>query len=154
MDWMSAGDSRALGGFVLRFAMPALIFKALASRPIGEIADIRYIAAYAGASLACFVLVYALFSREAGARPAMRALGGSSPNSGFVGFPAAALADPGTRLRAPIRPQEHDPALVVERAQHQHLRPDGTDLARREIDDADHQRALQLVARVVGDLRR
>jgi malonate transporter len=84
-------EVRALGGFVLRFAMPALIFKALASRPIGEIADVRYLAAYAGASLLCFVLVYALFWREAGARPAMRALGGSSPNSGFVGFPTAAL---------------------------------------------------------------
>jgi malonate transporter len=84
-------EVQAIGGFVLRFAMPALIFKSLSSRPIAEIADARYLAAYAGASLVCFVLVYALFSREDGARPAMRALGGSSPNSGFVGFPTATL---------------------------------------------------------------
>ena len=91
LDWMSPTDSRALGGFVLRFAMPALIFKALSSRPLAEIADWRLLASYAAASLLSFAAVFALFARGGQVRAACRALGGASPNSGFVGFPIASL---------------------------------------------------------------
>ena len=90
-EWISQSETRALGAFVLRFAMPALIFKALASRPLAEIADIRLIAAYAGASLISFALVFALYAGGERRRAAMRALGGSAPNSGFVGYPVASL---------------------------------------------------------------
>jgi malonate transporter len=89
--WIHQSDTRALGGFVLRFAMPALIFKALSSRPLAEIADIRLLASYAIASALCFALTFALFARGDRRRAAMRALGGSAPNSGFVGFPIASL---------------------------------------------------------------
>ncbi len=91
LGWLGQGETRALGAFVLRFAMPALIFKALSSRPLAEIADTRLIAAYAGASAIAFAVVYAWFSRGDRARAACRALGGSAPNSGFVGFPIASL---------------------------------------------------------------
>jgi predicted permease len=91
LEWIGASDSRALGGFVLRFAMPALIFKALSSRPLAEIADARLLAAYAAASLISFAAVFALFARGGQARAACRALGGAAPNSGFVGFPIASL---------------------------------------------------------------
>ena len=91
IGWIGPSDARALGGFVLRFAMPALIFKALSSRPLAEIADIRLLASYAAASLIAFAAVFALFARGGRVRAAMRALGGSSPNSGFVGFPIASL---------------------------------------------------------------
>ena len=84
-------DARALGAFVLRFAMPAVIFNALSRRPLAEIADARLLGAYAGASLIAFAALFALFARGERARAAMRALGGASPNSGFVGFPVAAL---------------------------------------------------------------
>ncbi|MDE3174968.1 MAG: AEC family transporter [Pseudomonadota bacterium] len=84
-------DVRALGGFVLRVAMPALIFNALSRRPLAEIADARLIGAYAGASLIAFALLFALFARGGRARAACRALGGAAPNSGFVGFPIATL---------------------------------------------------------------
>ena len=90
-EWITQGETRALGAFVLRFAMPALIFKALASRPFAEIADPRLIAAYAGASAISFGVVFALYARGERRRAAMRALGGSAPNSGFVGFPVASL---------------------------------------------------------------
>lgn len=91
LAWVGASDARALGGFVLRFAMPALIFKALSSRPLAEIADWRLLAAYAGASAVAFAAVFALFARGGQVRAAMRALGGASPNSGFVGYPIASL---------------------------------------------------------------
>ncbi len=81
-------DARALGGFVLRVAMPAVIFNALSRRPLAEIADARLLGAYAAASLIAFGV---LFARGERARAAMRALGGAAPNSGFVGFPIAAL---------------------------------------------------------------
>ncbi len=90
-EWIGPSETRALGLFVLRFAMPALIFKALASRPLAEIADARLIAAYAAASALSFAAVFALFSRRGRSEAAMRALGGSAPNSGFVGFPVASL---------------------------------------------------------------
>jgi predicted permease len=91
VEWLGPNETRALGVFVLRFAMPALIFKALASRPLGEIADARLIAAYAGASALCFATLFALFARRGRAVGAMRALAGAAPNSGFVGFPVASL---------------------------------------------------------------
>lgn len=90
-EWIAQSETRALGGFVLRFAMPALIFKALASRPLAEVADARLIGAYAAASALSFAAVFALYARGDRPRAAMRALGGSSPNSGFVGYPIASL---------------------------------------------------------------
>jgi predicted permease len=90
-EWISQSETRALGAFVLRFAMPALIFKALSSRPLAEIADARLIGAYAIASAVSFGLVFTLYASGERRRAAMRALGGSAPNSGFVGFPVASL---------------------------------------------------------------
>ena len=89
--WLGQDETRALGAFVLRFAMPALIFKALASRPLAEVADISLIAAYAGASALTFAVLFALFARGGRRRAACLALGGAAPNSGFVGFPIASL---------------------------------------------------------------
>ena len=88
---VGASDARALGGFVLRFAMPALIFNALSRRPLFEIADVRLLGAYAGASLIAVAFLFALFARGGRAYASMRALGGAAPNSGFVGFPIATL---------------------------------------------------------------
>jgi hypothetical protein len=52
------------------------------------------------------------------------------------------------------RLQQDDPALLVGHSDDQDLRDDRADLARREVHDADHHAALELLARVVGDLRR
>ncbi len=89
--FLAQSASQALGGFVLRIAMPALIFKALSSRPLAEVADLRLIAAYAGASTLTFAVIFAVFARGPRPRAAMRALGAAAPNSGFVGFPIATL---------------------------------------------------------------
>ncbi|TWG93022.1 hypothetical protein L598_004500000020 [Mesorhizobium sp. J18] len=86
--------NRALGAFALYVALPALIFKALSQRSIGEIVRADYLVAYAAASLVVFALVFATarFLRgETMAGSAMRALGGSVSNSGFIGYPVAAM---------------------------------------------------------------
>ena len=90
----TAADIQALGSFVIRFALPALIFSALAQRPFAEIANAGYLAAYAVGSLAVFAAMFALASvLKPGdrAREAIQALGSSCSNSGFVGYPMALL---------------------------------------------------------------
>ena len=67
------------------------------------------------------------------------------------GTDAQAIRSPG---RVAIRPQQDHAPLVVERAEHQHLGDERPDPLRREVDHRDHQRVLELLARVVGDLGR
>jgi len=92
---MSATDNRAIGGFVLRFALPALIFKSLSQTPFATILNVPYLTVYTFSSLLVF---FAAFAVARWARPgdvsaqAIAALGASSSNSGFVGFPIALLA--------------------------------------------------------------
>jgi predicted permease len=90
----TAADIQALGSFVIRFALPALIFSALAQRPFAEIANAGYLAAYVAGSLAVFAAMFALArALKPGdrAREAIQALGSSCSNSGFVGYPMALL---------------------------------------------------------------
>ena len=49
----SAPDMRVLGKFVVKFALPALLFTALSQRPIADIVNGSYLAAYAVGSLRC-----------------------------------------------------------------------------------------------------
>ena len=46
-----ADDLRALGKFVLHFALPALLFTALARSPVASIIDPAYLAAYAASGV-------------------------------------------------------------------------------------------------------
>lgn len=85
---------RALAGFVLNFALPALIVRALAGRKPAELTDVAYVLVYGAASLAVFALVYAIarFVRGRGrTASAVQALGSTASNSGFIGYPVAAL---------------------------------------------------------------
>lgn len=86
---------QALGGFVLNFALPALILYALLQQDLRETLNWSYILAYSAGSLAVF-LPMLLLMRAGLKRPlpqaATAALGGSASNSGFVGFPVASLA--------------------------------------------------------------
>ncbi len=90
----TAADIQALGTFVIRFALPALIFNSLAQRPFAEVANARYLAAYMAGSVAVFATMFALArALRPGdrARDAIQALGSSCSNSGFVGYPVALL---------------------------------------------------------------
>ena len=48
----SRADMRVLGTFVIRFALPAMLFKALSERPFDEVMNSGYLIAYALGSLA------------------------------------------------------------------------------------------------------
>ena len=85
---------RGLGIFVLHVALPALIVKALVRSPLAELIDLRYLAAYGLGSAVAFSLAFALarFGQRRNLQTsALAALGSSMSNSGFIGYPLAAL---------------------------------------------------------------
>lgn len=93
----SHDEMGTLGKFVVSFALPALIFRAVSSRPIGEIVNVGYLVAMLGGSVAVFALGYLWSRRVAGVSPlasTFRAMGMSCANSGFVGYPVLLMALP------------------------------------------------------------
>ncbi len=85
---------RGIGVFVLRFALPALIFRALSTRSIADILNLHFLLIYGLGSLAAFAAMFwtcRLADKNSVRISAMSALGVACSNSGFVGFPAAAL---------------------------------------------------------------
>ena len=90
----SQAQIEGLGGFVINFALPAVILSALAHQDLGHSISPGYLAAYALGSLAAFAAVF-LFIRFGLGRPleraGMGALGAAGSDTGFIGFPIAAL---------------------------------------------------------------
>lgn len=87
-------DIRALGTFVVKFSIPALIFKSLAQRSFVEIINADYLMVYGLGSLSVFLMVFAIARFVQGrdmASCALLALGSSVSNSGFIGYPIAML---------------------------------------------------------------
>ncbi|MFV0360114.1 AEC family transporter [Tropicimonas sp.] len=93
----SSADMAALGKFVVNLALPALILRAVSSRPLGEIANFGYLGAVLFGSLAVFSLGY-FWSRRVEGQTALAstfgAMGMSCANSGFVGYPVLVMALP------------------------------------------------------------
>ena len=88
--WMEAGDMRALGRFVARFGLPALIFRAIAAQPIMTILDARYLAVYGTGSLLSLLAIRFVARSLRHRSPALAAiegLGSACSNSAFVGYP-------------------------------------------------------------------
>ncbi|MBU3056271.1 AEC family transporter [Pseudomonas indica] len=83
-----------MGTFVITFALPALVLKALIERPLGEVFNGTYLLAYGLASQAVFWLGF-LYSRrirkDSLSGSALNALGMSVSNSGFIGYPIVAM---------------------------------------------------------------
>ena len=85
---------RGMGTFVIYFALPSLVFKALAERSLSEVLNWPYLAAYAMASLSLFVVGLLIARRWRGlnlSSSAILAMGMAVPNSGFVGYPIAVM---------------------------------------------------------------
>ncbi len=83
---------RVLGRFATLVALPALLFRALSSRPLDDILNPRYLLAYGAGSLAVFggVWWWARRRRREGLpKSALLALGMSNSNSAFIGYPVA-----------------------------------------------------------------
>jgi predicted permease len=87
---VAPADLRVLGRFVAHVCVPALLFRAIASHPIGEVLNTEFLIAYAGGSLAVLAGV-TLVARRVLGRPlslaALQGLGSAGSNSAFVGYP-------------------------------------------------------------------
>jgi predicted permease len=86
-----------LGRFVVRIALPALILRALITRPLGDVFDLGYLLAVLIGALATFWLQYAWARAMDRAMPiaaTFRAMGAANGNSGFVGYPVLLLVLP------------------------------------------------------------
>ena len=89
----SSTEMAPIGKFVVTFALPALIFRAVAYRPISEIANIGYLAAVVAGSLAVFVFGAFLSSRRekyAPLHPDISVLFATHPHS-YRGFGVSGL---------------------------------------------------------------
>jgi predicted permease len=89
---LSRLDMRVLGTFVIKFALPALVFTALSQRPVSELLDARYLLAYTGGSLAVMFVAFGWGWWRQGKSFTLSALSGlgmASSNSGYIGYPIA-----------------------------------------------------------------
>lgn len=87
-------DMQVLGRFVINLALPALLFNALAQRPLAEILNASYLLVYALGSLLVLALSLGWARRSAKqdrTSSVYWAMGMSCSNSGFVGYPIALL---------------------------------------------------------------
>jgi malonate transporter and related proteins len=94
----------AVGAFAFTFALPAMLFRLMATQPLAEIVDARFLASYLGACLATLVGVLGA-AAVAGVRPARRAAAfGTAAAFGNVGYLGPPLLLPllGERVSGPI----------------------------------------------------
>lgn len=85
---------QGVGVFVLYCALPALVIRALNQQPLGDIFKLNYLIAYGMGSIAIFsagLLLCLKLQRQPLNASAMQALGMAASNSGFVGYPVAAM---------------------------------------------------------------
>ena len=91
-DYFPPQHLPAVGTFVVRIALPALLFKSLSERSFVEVMNFPYLAAYAGGSLVVLflALIWSLLVRKQQLpAAAFAAMSASCPNSAFIGFPLA-----------------------------------------------------------------
>ncbi|WP_075790666.1 AEC family transporter [Massilia putida] len=93
----SKEDMRTFGKFVINFALPAMVFNAIAQRPIADVLNASYMTAYTCGSLAMLGLGF-LCARRLGGQThtgsTIAAMGVACSNSGYIGLPILLLALP------------------------------------------------------------
>lgn len=90
-------DMHVFGKFVVKFALPALVFISLSQRSIAEIFNPGYLTAYLIGSLVILASGYfgsLQFAKQGQAVATFNAMGMSCSNSGFVGYPILLLIMP------------------------------------------------------------
>lgn len=100
---LTTADMRALGVFVINFALPALLFTAMSAGSVTQTLRLDLLLPYALGSLAVVGLVVALAMtvlRRKLQMAAVLAMGMSVSNSAFIGFPIAQQLSPGTASAA------------------------------------------------------
>ncbi|QHQ36340.1 AEC family transporter [Algicella marina] len=96
-------ELRTLGTYVVRFALPALVFRAVSGRELGEILNAGYLGGYLIGSLAVLVVGYVSALRMFGqsrVAATFHAMGMSCANSGFIGYPIVLMALPSVAATA------------------------------------------------------
>lgn len=89
-------EMRTLGKYVLNIALPALLFSAVGRRDLSEVLNVSYMTVFLLGGLTTIAVIYAVLWAQ-GVGPARRgigAMGASSPNSGYVGYPVMLLLFP------------------------------------------------------------
>ena len=87
--WLQQEHLQGLGAFVIRFALPALIYTALASKPINDIINPIYLTAYGGGSLLSYTLGFLLtriWRKQDWSTATLNGFGMGISNSGFIGY--------------------------------------------------------------------
>ncbi|MBR0564708.1 AEC family transporter [Azoarcus sp. L1K30] len=90
--FFSRADMRVLGTFVINFALPAMLFKALSQRAFSEVMNAGYLLAYAIGSLFAMgvaVLVARKWQQRDYQSSVVVGMGASMSNSAFIGLPVA-----------------------------------------------------------------
>jgi predicted permease len=90
VGYVSRGLSDALIHFAYNIAMPALLVVTIAQEPGRSLVDWRFLAAFGGGSLLCFVLVFGMMRLQRGrglASQTMYGMTASMTNTGFVALP-------------------------------------------------------------------
>lgn len=85
-------ELRIMGRFVLQIALPALLFRALATRPIAEVLNPGYLGAVALGSVGIFaamVLISRGLRGKTAAEAAIHGTGASFSNTAYIGYPIA-----------------------------------------------------------------
>ena len=93
----AAPELRVLGKYVINFAVPALIFRAVSSRAPGEVLNAGYLTAFLATSVLVFFFGYHLAKRGFGmsrAESTFHGMGMSCSNSGLIGYPIVVMALP------------------------------------------------------------
>lgn len=88
--FFSKVDGQVLGRFVLNFALPAMLFNALSQRDFAEVMNPRFLLAYGAGSMLSFAIgfgVWRLLRKKSWVESSMVAMGVSTSNSGYVGYP-------------------------------------------------------------------
>ncbi len=92
---ISRDQAAGMGRFVITFALPALVIRALLERPLAEVMNWNYLLAYGLGSLLVFGLGYGfarLVRKDSMSGSALVGMGVSVSNSGFVGYPIVVIA--------------------------------------------------------------
>lgn len=91
---ISRETTRGMGVFVITIALPALIVRGMANKPLADSMDMDFLVAYGLASLLLFAAGLLGWRRLRGAGMAESSLAGlgmSSANSGFIGMSICAM---------------------------------------------------------------
>ncbi|KQW93624.1 permease [Massilia sp. Root418] len=97
------GELLTFGKFVIKLALPALVFNAIAQRHIADIVVPGYLLAYTAGALAMLGGAYLVGRKAAGLghqQALLHAMGMCSSNSSFIGYPILLLALPSVATTA------------------------------------------------------